>query len=206
MMDQCAAVRNCDIAVKVLRTARWQDRELTAALGEERRHTREELARKLESWRRRGRVRKWPGQLRVKQSESEESAAEVAGRMLQAMTEDLFRAGQAAAEPDSSRQRMHQFRLKTKQVRYTLELFEPVCAKRTKEVMESLKGLQEKLGAINDCATTLEMVHRDRGAAAAVRSLAAEREAEFRAYWKKHFGPREKVRWMAVLGAADRKK
>ena len=92
-------------------------------------------------------------------------------------------------------------------MRYTLEIFEPVYGVETKKMMlESLKGLQEKLGAINDCATTLEMIRRDRGAAAAVRRLAGEREAEFRAYWKKHFGPREKARWKAVLRAADGKK
>jgi len=68
-----------------------------------------------------------------------------------------------------------------------------------------LKGLQEKLGAINDCEATLEMIRRDRSAAASVRRLAREREAEFRTYWKKHFGPRERVRWKAVLSAADGK-
>jgi CHAD domain-containing protein len=100
---------------------------------------------------------------------------------------------------------MHQFRLKTKRVRYTLELFETVYGGKTKPIMELLKGLQEKLGAINDCATTIEMVRQDRDAAAAVRRLAGQREAEFRNYWKKHFGPRELSQWKAVLRAADGK-
>ena len=104
------------------------------------------------------------------------------------MTEELFRAGREAARPDSSHQKMHQFRLKTKRVRYTLELFEPVYGEKTNQMMESLKGLQEKLGAINDCATTLEMIRQNRGAAEAVRRLAGEREAEFRSYWKRRFG------------------
>ena len=92
-------------------------------------------------------------------------------------------------------------------MRYTLELFAPVYGAKTKKILESLKGLQEKLGAINDCATTLEMIRRDRAAAAAVRRLAGEREAEFRSYWKQHMGsPRERSRWKAVLGAADGKK
>jgi CHAD domain-containing protein len=95
--------------------------------------------------------------------------------------------------------------LKTKRVRYTLELFETVYGGKTKQLMESLKGLQEKLGAINDCATTIEMVRRDRDAAAAVRRLAVQREAEFRDYWKMHFRPRELSRWKAVLRAADGK-
>jgi CHAD domain-containing protein len=123
------------------------------------------------------------------------------------MTEELFRAGSGAARPNSTRLRMHRLRLKAKGVRYTLEIFEPVYGRKTKPMLEALKGLQEKLGAINDCATTLEMIRRDRVAAASVRRLSGEREAEFREYWKKHFGPpRKKVQWKAVLQAADGKK
>jgi CHAD domain-containing protein len=98
---------------------------------------------------------------------------------------------------------MHRLRLKAKRVRYTLELFEPVYAGQTKGIMELLKGLQETLGAINDCATTIEMIRLDRGAAGAVRRLARARATEFRTYWKKHFAPFERMRWKAVLGAAD---
>jgi CHAD domain-containing protein len=101
---------------------------------------------------------------------------------------------------------MHRLRLEAKRVRYTLELFEPVYGEKTRLILESLKELQDKLGAINDCATTIEMVRRNRGAAVAVRRLAGEREAEFRGHWKRHFGSRERVQWKAVLGAADGKK
>ena len=205
LMERCAAVRNCDIAIEVLQAAGCRSPKLVAGLEEERERAREELAAKLEIWRKKDRVRKWRGDLRLG-FVSEESATEYARRLLPAMMDDLFQAGQEAARPDSSQRQMHQFRLKTKHVRYTLELFEPVYGGKTKKMTGSLKGLQEKLGAINDCATTIEMIRRDRAAATAVRRLAGEREAEFRAYWKKHFGPREIARWKAVLGAADRKK
>jgi CHAD domain-containing protein len=211
LMDRCAAVRNCDVAVEVLRTAGRQGPELVASLKKERRSAARELAHKLEHWRSTGRVREWSGQLRVSRAASKETAGEAAQRVLPAMTEELFRAGTGAARPNSTRLRMHRLRLKAKEVRYTLELFEPVfldpaLGSGTKTIMESLKGLQEKLGAINDCATTLEMIHRDRGASASVRRLAGEREAEFRTYWKEHFGSRERARWKAVLRAADGKK
>lgn len=211
LMDRCAAVRNCDVAVEVLRTAGRQGPKLVAGLKKERRSAARELAHKLEHWRSAGRIREWRAQLRVSRAASKETAGEAAHRVLPAMTEELFRAGTGAARPNSTRLRMHRLRLKAKEVRYTLELFEPVflnpaLGSGTKTIMESLKGLQEKLGAINDCATTLEMIHRDRGASASVRRLAGEREAEFRTYWKEHFGSRERVRWKAVLRAADGKK
>jgi CHAD domain-containing protein len=209
LMEHCAAVRNCDVAIEVLRAAGWQSADLLAGLEEERRRTREVLDRKLASWHKRDRVRQWRGHLPVSKAaagtELRAPSQESARRLLPAMMEDLFRAGRQAARPESNAREMHQFRLKTKRVRYTLELFETVYGDKTKPMMGSLKGLQAKLGAINDCATTLEMIRRDRGAADAVRRLAGKREAEFRMYWKKHFGPRARVRWKAVLRAADGK-
>ena len=201
LMEHCAAVRNCDVAIEVLREARGQSPELIAGLEKERRRTREVLAHKLASWHRRDRVHEWRKHLRAEKPATEENAQ----RLLPAMIEGLFGAGGEAARPGSSHRKMHQFRLKTKRLRYTLEIFEPAYGEKTKPIMDLLKGLQEKLGAINDCATTLEMIRQNRAAAAAVRRLAGKREAEFRMYWKKHFGPRERARWKAVLGAADGK-
>lgn len=206
LMELCAAVRNCDIAIEVLRTAGCEDPALITGLDKERRHTRQQLADELEDWRKKDRVGKWRDRLRLGRAGSRESASTNAKRVLPIMVDNLFRAGQAAALPDSSHQKMHRVRLKAKRVRYTTELFEKVYGRNANPMLEALKGLQDKLGAINDCATTVEMIRRDRTAAAAVRRLSGEREAEFREYWKKHFGSRERVRWKAVLSAADGKK
>jgi CHAD domain-containing protein len=201
LMERCAAVRNCDVAIEVLRAAGFRNRAVIAGLDQERRHMREALDRKLADWRRRDRVRKFRKDLRVRLQKAGEG--EDPQGQLPAMIDDLFRAGREAALPASSRQKMHRFRLKTKRMRYTLELFEPIYGEKTTPIMETLKELQGKLGAINDCATTLEMIGRNRTAAAAVQELAGKRVGEFREYWKVHFKPREKVRWKAVLGAAD---
>jgi len=207
LMERCAAARNCDVAIEVLREAGSQSPEILAGLEQERRHTGKDLARMIEHWRRKDRVREWREHLHVGHADSKESPKvspeECARKLLPPMMEDLFRAGGEAARPESSHREMHQFRLKTKRVRYTLELFEDVYGKRTENLMESLKGLQGKLGSINDCAKTLEMMRRDRAAAVAVRLLAEKRAAEFREYWKKHFGTRERAEWKTVLGAAD---
>jgi CHAD domain-containing protein len=209
LMERCAAVRNCDVAIDVLKAAGVQNPKLVAGLEEERRRTREELTRMLATWRRRDRVRKWRKHLHVRQAAASAELTGEAGEngraILPPMMDDLFRAGTDAARPEASHRQMHQFRLKAKRMRYTLELFEKFYGGKTETMMESLKGLQEKLGAINDCSTTIEMVSRNRGAAESVRRLAERRVAEFREYWETHFGPRERVRWKAVLGAADGK-
>jgi CHAD domain-containing protein len=207
LMDRCAAVRNCDIAMEVLQAAGCLNQELVAALEKERQQARRKLIGKLKTWRKEGRVKQWRGDLRPVHSAPKQSVDDAAKRLLPAMMTDLFRSGREAARPRSTHQRMHRLRLEAKRVRYTVELFESAYGKKKAgRVLEPLKALQDKLGAINDCATTLEMVRRHRDAAAAVRRLAAERETAFREHWKKHFGPRESVRWNAVLSAADGKK
>lgn len=205
LMNRCAAVRNCDVAVEVLRAAGRHSPKLLAGIKKQRRGAARELARKLEHWRNAGQVRKWIRHLRVSRAVSKETAAEAAQRLLPALAEELFQAGRGAVRPNSTRLQMHRLRLKAKGVRYTLEMFERAYGRKTKQMLETLKGLQENLGAINDCATTLEMIRRDRVAAVSVRRLAGEREALFRTYWKEHFGPRERTRWKAALCAADGK-
>lgn len=205
LMERCGAVRNCDIAIDVLRAADCAGPELVAGLDQERRRTSQQLADEVEEWRTKDRIGKWCDRLKLSRAGSRENANAYARRLLPAMVEDLFRAGQTATQPDSSPQKMHRVRLKGKRVRYTLELFKQVYGNKTKPMMGSLKVLQEKLGAINDCATTLEMIRRERVAAAAVRRLCDERQAELREYWKIHFRTQERLRWKAMLGAEDRK-
>ncbi len=213
LMKRCAAVRNYDVALEVLRAAGRNEPALFARLKRERSRARNVLAETLRRWRRRDRVKKWRGKLRAEQpppsvrlpKDVVESKAENARRLLPRMIDELFQAGNRAARPGASHETMHQFRLKTKRVRYTLELFESVYGARTGRLLEWLKGLQEKLGAINDCAVTLGMIRSNRRVAAAVRRLAKERETEFRAYWKSGLGPRGRTKWKAVLAAAGAK-
>jgi CHAD domain-containing protein len=205
LMERCGAVRNCDIAIDVLGTADCADPKLVAGLDRERRRTSRQLADEIEQWRKKDRIGKWSDRLKLGRAGSRESADSNAHRLLPVMVEDLFRAGETAAQPESSPQKMHRVRLKGKRVRYTLELFKHVYGEQAKPMMDSLKVLQEKLGAINDCATTLEMIRRDRVAAAAVRRLCGERQAELREYWKNHFRTPDRLRWKAVLSAEEGK-
>lgn len=102
---------------------------------------------------------------------------------------DFMRSGTAAAKTDAAIDQMHEFRLLVKKARYTLEILSPDSAE-----IEELRGLQERLGAINDCAITAELVEDlDLGAAqkrrieAAVKRLLDRRIAEFRLYWRTKF-------------------
>lgn len=206
LLDRCGAVRNCDIALEVLKAAGCQDPLLQKALERERGHTQKELDRTLQAWRHKDRARHWRKNLDVAGVDAKigNSAEEIARRILPAAVDELFQAGRTAARPGSSHRQLHRFRLVAKRVRYTLELFAATYGSNLEQIVEPLKTLQEKLGAINDCAATLEMVRQNRAASAAVSRLAREREADFRAYWKRDFGPQVSARWKAVLANGGR--
>jgi CHAD domain-containing protein len=197
LMDRCGAARNCDVALQVLRAAGVHDREISADLAKQRRHAKKVLARKLPSWRKRWRV-----QLQVRAGDggvwdADRSAAENAHRVLPALAETMFTTGDAAAQ--AGYKELHKFRLKVKRFRYTFELFQPVYRPAMQDGLAMLRGLQDKLGAISDCAATLAIVKKDRRTATAVRKLLTRREAGFREYWGSHCGPPVRVWWKTTL-------
>jgi hypothetical protein len=59
---------------------------------------------------------------------------------------------------------------------------------------EILKELQDLLGAINDCATTIVILGRDRRAIAAVSKLLRQRTSVLQTYARSQFAP-QKLDW-----------
>ena len=94
---------------------------------------------------------------------------------------------------------MHRFRLQGKRFRYTLEVFAPVFGEEVNVWLKAMKALQHKLGLIQDCATSLELLRDDRDATAAIRKLLATRETAFRSHWRRNFPARTRQRWIALL-------
>lgn len=62
-------------------------------------------------------------------------------------------AGDAAAQAEASWEDLHQFRLATKHLRYTMELFAPVFGRAVAARLDVLKRVQTHLGNVNDCDT-----------------------------------------------------
>ncbi|MEI9814757.1 MAG: CHAD domain-containing protein [Acidobacteriota bacterium] len=77
------------------------------------------------------------------------------------------------------------FRILSKHLRYTLELFSDIYGESAKPYMQQLRELQDQLGAINDCVTAARLVRTHRQAASVLKKLLAVRERKFRAAWKK---------------------
>ena len=76
---------------------------------------------------------------------------------------------------------MHAFRLKTKRLRYTLELFRACYGPSFEQRIEALKEMQTLLGEINDCAAGLRIARRHRCPAGSAHRRQVERFLKARA-------------------------
>lgn len=210
LMDLCGAARNCDIAVEVLSEAGVPaDLALEKQLDQRRASAGRELAKLLRKGGARAGMRHWREWLTAKSGHETVTVADALpslshkrkgrGEHLQAgrgtdraalrfarLPRKFFAAGRAAAKAGADFGQMHKFRLLVKRYRYTLEI---LGAKAASPQLETLRGLQERLGAINDCVTTAGLMDgMDLSAAAkrrikaALDRLLARRTADFRAY------------------------
>jgi hypothetical protein len=64
---------------------------------------------------------------------------------------------------------------------------------------KSLKSLQDRLGAVNDCVTSMDLLAGDPVAIAALDQLRDQRTQAFQSYWRSHFPPRKLSSWQRWL-------
>ena len=136
------------------------------------------------------------------------SASSNAGVRLPAMLESYFDQGRKLTGRSPSVGAMHPFRLETKVLRYTLELFRPGFGPGLEGLLLRLRRIQDCLGALNDYATTRDLIAArlpkrapDRQKMERFLTARARRKSlEFRRYWRLTFDkPGEERRWMNYL-------
>ncbi len=117
-----------------------------------------------------------------------ESAIVNAMRILPKLAREYFKAGRKL-DRNSSPSDMHGFRLNTKQLRYTLEIFAPLYGPGLTARMETLRPIQNALGDLNDCNVLLaEMNSRlPHKARVYVQKRAREKHDAFLRYWREEF-------------------
>ena len=205
LMQLSGETRNCDIALELLELVGFEDGKCASQLRRQRKQAEETLTELLGRWRKRKLDGQWHRHLRAVTGVSGDwdcsSPVESnAGRVLPRLAKEFFTAGSAAARVSTDYEQLHQFRLVAKRFRYSLELFQPVFGAEMKQGVTALRGLQDKLGAMNDCVTALGLIADNPGAMAAIKKLLAEREAACQTYWKEHFDVRQKAWWLDWLG------
>ena len=145
-----------------------------AALGRTVRNRRQEAERSLLTILKRlsvcTRVSKWCVGLGLNppQSDFPASPRTVATRTLPRIADRFLEAGEAAVS-HSSAEKLHNFRIRAKKFRYTLELFLPVYGSAAEEWLREVKAVQTVLGAMNDYRTVLSIA-ADAGAARKLQS------------------------------------
>ena len=126
-----------------------------------------------------------------------------AHRALPRLAKEFFAAGTVTARAHPDYERLHQFRLLAKRFRYTLEMFEPVFGPEIARGVKELRGLQDKLGAVNDCITALSLIAANPDAVAAIEKLLAGREIALRSYWRERFDSRQQAWWLDWLSRSS---
>jgi CHAD domain-containing protein len=195
VMGLCAAVRNCDVALVLLAQVGVTAGASVSRLKKTRSEAAEKLHRRLKK--ERGN-RHAPPDRRSHSKEREwkldQSLETNLSRALPALAEEFFDSGTAALTAHASYRKLHQFRLQAKRFRYTLELFERFYGSEMESGAGILKELQDRLGAINDCATTIGILGPDRRAVTAVGRLLRQRKAVLQQYAQGQFVP-QKLDW-----------
>jgi len=205
LMDLCAAVRNCDVALTLLDEAGVTTGSSASRLKKMRGEAAEKLHRYLKKERPKRRpapgVRSRPKERDWKLDQSLERNL---SRILPLLAEEFFASGTAALSAHADYHKLHQFRLQAKRFRYTLELFESFYGTEMQKGMEILKELQDRLGAINDCAATITILERDRRAVAATGKLLRQRKTVLQEYARSQFVPQKLDWWKRWLAQPAR--
>jgi len=149
---------------------------------------------------------------RVKWDEAA-TAGENARAQLPAVAGAYFQAGRKLMAGSPAPEDLHAFRLKTKRLRYTLELFRPCYSSTLEQRIEALREIQTLLGEINDCAAAERVAAsvlpaKSAGLVKAQRYLKAKSkrlEAAFRKHWKEKFDAAGREDWWISFLARKRR-
>ena len=137
----------------------------------------------------------------------EQAAGANARRELPALVKEYFAWMRAFLARDPPPAELHRARLKTKRLRYTLELFRPCYGPGLDTRLAALRPLQQVLGDLNDAVASGELLAKSMPASperAQVERFLEERAAalaqRFRKDWSEGFdAPGQELWWCVYL-------
>lgn len=130
---------------------------------------------------------------------SSRSAAENARVALPKLVEKYFKSGRKAVDEKRSPRQLHGFRLRTKQFRYSLELFRPVYGPSLNRQLDALRELQSVLGQLSDYHSVRTLLADDKGLAEKIERATKKKLKEFRKQWARFDSPGQLQRWKTFL-------
>ena len=186
-------VRSRDIAVKLWKRAgQPADAACVAKIEHDRKQACEKLRKRLGRWRDRDFARKWE-----KVWTRPHTGEATARPDLAALLANYMEAAADLLDGQPSAKALHKFRLATKRVRYTLELFRPCCGPGLEQRIQALRRNQQYLGEINDYATTRGLIPGKKAAAFTqfLETRASARTADLLGYLRRQLLAPERRRW-----------
>ena len=135
----------------------------------------------------------------------EHSAIENGRSVLPKLVEKYFKAGRKATDGERSPDELHQFRIKTKRFRYSLELFLPAYGTRLDQELEAVRELQKVLGKLHDYHVMEQMLEGQKTLQTNLQRRAKKKLKEFHEQWTKLDSNGELKRWKKFLAAGPAK-
>lgn len=127
------------------------------------------------------------------------NAAENAAERLPPLVAAFFAAGRKVTAEPGLPEELHQFRIRGKRLRYTLEMFRPCYGPALDRRLDALRRIQQCLGDMNDFLTIRGMVEEAEIIAGLDRQIAVRAE-EFATMWRGEFDRAgEESRWIRYL-------
>jgi CHAD domain-containing protein len=133
------------------------------------------------------------------------SAADNARLVLPKMARKYFDAGRKAIEGKRPPDELHGFRLKTKQFRYTLELFRPVYGPNLDRYLKALRELQGALGKVSDYQAIQRVLSHDRELKKQLEHALKGKVKDLRQSWRAFDSEGQLKRWRTYLAGEHSK-
>jgi CHAD domain-containing protein len=207
LMGRAGDVRDFDISLHLLRSLQVpKNRRVVSELHEARVTSANALHECLRDFHLRDTSAAWRRALKLEKARDATAALDAARHILPRILKDHLRRGRHATRANTPEKELHRFRIATKEIRYTVDLFAPLYGEAIGEVTEKLKKLQTHLGSIHDCVVTRDLVEDTPAAAGKKDILSAlenrrERKTErFLRDYRRDFGDEAVLhRWKKAL-------
>jgi CHAD domain-containing protein len=121
------------------------------------------------------------------------------------LVQRFFDAGESAASHNSG-EKLHEFRIRAKKLRYTLELFVPVLGPAVEDRIADIKSVQTILGAMNDYRSVLAVATSSgcsRKLTASLKRSERRKIRQFRHVWAEKFSGSSAAEWKRLLQSSS---
>ncbi len=192
IMGLAGDVRDRDIALGLLSKSKVAPVALLSSFRKQRKEAERDLTVALKAWLERHSYSAWRTALEngVRGGARYDPIEVTATHSLQPMLREFLSRGKQAIRPKAALEKIHQFRIAAKRLRYTLELLGPIYGASLDGWIEQLKALQNVLGVISDCETVRAMIRREGGNRridASLRRRASRKLEKFGELWVNSF-------------------